>query len=335
METTYREWEKKRRAQTGGRRTASRYRSGRQKAVLGPREARRFVQLAVCVLLFLTVFIGKGVFPEEMEAARDRLTQVLQTDTDFRAVFSGLGRSISRGEPVLDTLNSLWVGVFGGAAVTVPEADLPHTPLYEAQCAFLSGSPQRITATAHWLGAVAASAVEEPEPLIRPSPLPKPEPEPAVVHVDYTGPALPDNASMDRYNLSAFGVEETVTPALGWISSDFGWREHPVEGGEKFHNGVDLGVNLGTDVLAFASGTVDYIGESPIYGLYLQIRHAGDLTSFYAHCDKLLVQQGQTVQAGERVALSGESGNATGPHLHFELKLNGVLINPAYYIETT
>ena len=335
METTYQEWEKKRRAQTSGRRTSSPHRSGRQKAALGPREARRLVQLTVCVLLFLVVFVGKGVFPEEMEAAQEHLTQVLQTDTAFRAAFASLGRSISRGEPVLDTLGSLWIEVFGGTAVTVSEADLPHTPLYEAQCAFLNGSAQRISPTAHWLGAVAASAAEEPESLIHPSPLPKPEPEPAVIHVDYSGPTLPENASMDRYNLSAFGVAETVTPALGWITSDFGWREHPVDGGEKFHNGVDLGVNLGTDVLAFASGTVDYIGESPIYGLYLQIRHAGDLTSFYAHCDKLLVQQGQTVQAGERVALSGESGNATGPHLHFELKLNGVLINPAYYIETT
>lgn len=148
----------------------------------------------------------------------------------------------------------------------------------------------------------------------------------------YDGPALPDNATMDKYNLKVLGVTETVTPALGWISSDFGWREHPVDGGEKFHNGVDLGVNSGTDVLAFADGTVDYIGESEIYGQYLQLRHTGGLTTFYAHCSELLVQQGQTVKAGERVALSGATGNSTGPHLHFEMKLNGVLLNPAYYI---
>ena len=94
------------------------------------------------------------------------------------------------------------------------------------------------------------------------------------------GPTLPDNATMDRYNLNALGVGETVTPALGWVSSDFGWREHPVDGGEKFHNGVDLAVNDGTDVLAFADGTVDYIGDSPIYGLYLQLSHPGGLKSF-------------------------------------------------------
>ena len=82
-------------------------------------------------------------------------------------------------------------------------------------------------------------------------------------------------------------------------------------------------MNDGTDVLAFADGTVDYIGDSPIYGLYLQLSHPGGLKSFYAHCSELLVQQGQTVAAGE--------GGGPGPD---ELKLNGVLLNPLYYIET-
>ena len=136
---------------------------------------------------------------------------------------------------------------------------------------------------------------------------------------------------MDKYRLD---VGETVTPALGWVSSAYGWREHPVDGGEKFHCGVDLAVNTGTPVLAFADGTVDYIGESQVYGLYLQLRHAGGVTSFYAHCGELLVQQGQTVKAGEQVAVSGATGNATGPHLHFEIKRNGVRLNPVYYIQT-
>ena len=78
--------------------------------------------------------------------------------------------------------------------------------------------------------------------------------------MDYTGPTLPDKATMDKYRLD---VGETMAPVMGWVSSPFGWREHPVDGGEKFHNGVDLAVDLGTPVLAFASGTVDYIGESP------------------------------------------------------------------------
>ncbi len=341
METTYRDWEKRRREREGGRRTASRRRSGGAGAELGPRERRRLVQLGVCLVLFLTVFIGKGVFPDQVERVREQVVRVMQSDTDFRTAFASLGRSISEGEPVLDTLGELWVDVFGATQVS---ASGPARPgggaAVWSQVEFLSGYPQRTEPAGHWL-ALTEWEREDPEPAERtepePStqPTPEPEAEPAVVHVDYTGPALPDNATMDRYNLQAAGVTETVTPALGWVSSAFGWREHPVDGEEKFHNGVDLGVNTGTDVLAFADGTVDYIGDSPIYGLYLQLRHAGGLTTFYAHCDKLLVQQGQAVAAGERIAQSGATGNATGPHLHFELKLNGVLLNPTYYIETT
>ena len=316
METAYQKWEKRRQERTGGHRPALSHRRKKGSVALGPREKRRMAQLAVCLALFLVVFIGKGVFPGKLAEVRETVLSAIQADTDFKAAFASLGRSISEGEPILDTLGDLWVEVFGGEAVTVPDGEgQVSTPLFRAQAAFLSGFPAREDAVSHWLGDAG-------------------KPEPAVVHVEYNGPTLPDNATMDRYNLNALGVGETVTPALGWVSSDFGWREHPVDGGEKFHNGVDLAVNDGTDVLAFADGTVDYIGDSPIYGLYLQLSHPGGLKSFYAHCSELLVQQGQTVAAGERVALSGATGNSTGPHLHFELKLNGVLLNPLYYIET-
>ena len=325
METTYREWEKRR--QEGGRRT-SRRKSG---PALGPREARRLGQLCVCLVLFLAVFIGKGVFPERLERVGGELALLIRSDTDFRGAFAGLGKSLSEGEPVWKGLNGLWTEVFGGGTRTVL-VEAPQSELYQAQLAFLWGET---SPAVHWLGEEAASPPAEPVEVIRPQPVPRPEAEPAVISMPYDGPPLPETATKDKYSLSAVGVTETVTPVLGWITSPFGWREHPVDGGEKFHNGVDLGVNLGTDVLAFAAGTVEFIGNSPIYGLYVQLRHAGGLSTFYAHCSQLLVSKGQTVQAGERIALSGESGNATGPHLHFEMKLNGLLLDPAYYIETT
>ena len=302
--------------------------------MLGPRERRRITQLVVCLALFLAVFIGKGIFPERIADLREQVLGLLRGDTDFQAVFADLGQSISKGEPMLDTLGDAWSQMLGGEEAKTG-GTAGENALYAAQAAWLSGfGRQEGTGT---LGlkidpqatpAVAATPAPQPEV----TPEPTPTPEPAVEHVDYTGPALPDNTSMDKYRLD---VGETVSPVMGVLTSPFGWREHPVDGEEKFHNGVDLAVNNGTDVLAFASGTVDYIGDSPVYGLYLQLSHAGGLKSFYAHCSQLLVQQGQVVAAGERVAQSGDTGNATGPHLHFELKLNGVLLNPLYYIETT
>lgn len=304
------------------------------KTVLGPRERRRITQLVVCLALFLAVFIGKGIFPERIADLREQVLGLLRGDTDFQAVFADLGQSISKGEPMLDTLGDAWSQMLGGEEAK-PSGAAGENALYAAQAAWLSGfGRQEGTGT---LGlkidpqatpAVAATPAPQPEA----TPEPTPTPEPAVEHVDYTGPALPDNTSMDKYRLD---VGETVSPVMGVLTSPFGWREHPVDGEEKFHNGVDLAVNTGTQVKAFADGVVDYIGDDPDqYGLYLQISHANGVKSFYAHCSQLLVSQGQTVKAGDTVALSGDTGNTTGPHLHLELRFNGVRINPIYYIET-
>lgn len=300
------------------------------KTVLGPREKRRIIQLTVCLALFLAVFIGKGAFPERIAGLRTQVLSLLRGDTDFEAVFSDLGRSISDGEPVLDTLGGLWTEVFGAGETGGTAGE---NELYTAQVSYLSGFPGQ--GKAGLLGSVldtleVPETTTVPEPEVTPEPTPTPEPE--VEHVDYNGPALPENTSMDKYRLD---LEETVSPVMGVLTSPFGWREHPVDGEEKFHNGVDLAVNTGTHVQAFADGTIDYIGDSPEYGLYLQIVHANGVKSFYAHCSQLLVHQGQTVKAGETVALSGDTGNTTGPHLHLELKYNGVRINPIYYIETS
>ena len=340
METTYREWEKRRQERSGGVRRAGSSRRKERRVTLGVRERRRLIQLGLCVALFLAVFAGKGLFPEKMLAFQEKALEVLRSDTDFEAVFAGLGKSISEGAPVVDTLEDLWVEVFGGADLELSDWGPEQSALFRSQVEALAGAavPGAEPSTLAGRFGIPLPA-DEPEAPAEESKPAEPETaeepaEPAVVVMPYDGPALPDNATMDRYNLEVLGVGETVTPALGWLSSPFGWREHPVDGGEKFHNGVDLAVNTGTAVGAFADGVVDYIGDSPVYGLYLQVRHAGGLTSFYAHCSELCVQQGQSVAAGETVALSGDTGNSTGPHLHFEMKLNGTLLNPLYYIET-
>ena len=330
-----REQEKRRQ----GRRTARRggHRPGQTE--LGPAEKRRLLQLAVCLALFLAVFIGRGVFPQRMDELRGEILAAIQRDTDFRTAFSALGRAVAEGESFTQALAVLW------GVPAEQQTDGEGEPLYAHQAALLTGLEQKPEGEAElWTNALSVTAgtppaKADPEPTpVQPSPTPVPTPSPTPVptveQMPYDGPVLPDNATMDKYNLGVLGVGETVTPALGWVSSGFGWREHPVDGEERFHNGVDLAVNTGTEIKAFAAGTVDYIGESDIYGLYLQIRHAGGLTSFYCHCSKLCVQQGQTVSAGEKVAESGATGNVTGPHLHFELKLDGVLLNPLYYIDT-
>lgn len=314
-------------AKAAGRRL---YRRRGQKAVLGEREKRRLVQLGICVAVFATVLLSRG--SERLGALHGELSTALRGDADFRGAFVDLGWSVSSGQSIGKTLSGLLTDVL------LPSEKAPPVSwegiIYRSERENLStGGPVSLL----------RKNVQEdipPDPMASSgaapvtvaTPQPEPADEPAVIYVSYTGPALPDNTTMDRY---ALGLEKTVAPLLGRVTSEFGWREHPIEGGEKFHCGVDLKADSGTPVLAFASGTVDYIGESDIYGQYLQLRHGNGVTSFYAHCSKLCVQQGQKVTVGEKVAESGATGEVTGPHLHFEMKKDGVRLNPAYYIETT
>ena len=353
MDTAYRDWEKRRREKGRGRARTGRSQAGRGRrggVSLGPRERRRLVQLAVCLALFLTVYVGKGIFPGQLLALRSQLTAAMGADVDFAAAFNRLGRALSAGEPVGESLEALCLEVFGAGPVEVPavQAGSTDTLLFQAQLSGLTGAPGAAPA-ARLLALVtpeqaqsareardppAPQASAQPEVTAQPEVSTQPEAgaQPEVTAMGYDGPALPAGASMDRY---ALHLDETVTPVLGWVSSPFGWREHPVDGEEKFHNGVDLAVNNGTEIGAFADGVVEYIGDSPEeYGLYLKIDHGGGVSTFYAHCGQLLVGQGEQVRAGQTVALSGDTGNATGPHLHFELKKDGVRLNPVYYIDT-
>ena len=311
---------------TVGRRMDQRHR--RQKAGLGPGERKRLMQLGACIALFFVVFAAKGA--DRLERFRDSLTQALQADMDVQTVFADLGRSIASGQPAGETIQELWTGALFPREKTPPDARRDG-PLYQWLQKDLGQAEQAQALAIHGVTLEEAQADPMAASGVRVEAEPEPTPEPAVTYVDYSGPALPDNTTMDRY---ALGLKETVSPVMAVQSSGFGWREHPISGGEKFHYGVDLAADSGTAVGAFADGVVDYIGESDVYGRYLQLRHQNGVTSFYAHCSKLCVEQGQTVSAGEKVAESGATGDVTGPHLHFELKLNGVRLNPAYYIQT-
>ena len=118
----------------------------------------------------------------------------------------------------------------------------------------------------------------------------------------------------------------------GTISSGFGYREHPTEGEERFHYGLDLAADTGAAIACFADGTVKAVGESSSYGKYLIVSHEGGYGTLYAHCSRITISSGKTVKKGEKIAEVGETGIATGPHLHFELQKDGVYLNPIYYV---
>ena len=121
----------------------------------------------------------------------------------------------------------------------------------------------------------------------------------------------------------------------GWFSSNFGWRVDPFNGQNSFHEGIDFPAEAGTVIDAAASGKVIYADVHPAYGKMLEIDHGNGLVSRYAHCSTLLVKEGDLVMRGQRVATVGSTGRSTGPHLHFEVRLNGVPQNPARFLQPT
>jgi murein DD-endopeptidase MepM/ murein hydrolase activator NlpD len=115
----------------------------------------------------------------------------------------------------------------------------------------------------------------------------------------------------------------------GTVTSPFGWRPDPFNGHVKFHAGLDIRSAYGSDVRAAGSGTVAFAGEQSGYGLTVVIDHGDGLQTRYAHLSSLSVHEGDTVESGEVVARSGNSGRSTGPHLHFEVRKDGRAIDPA------
>lgn len=113
------------------------------------------------------------------------------------------------------------------------------------------------------------------------------------------------------------------------ITSSFGMRESPISGKWKFHNGIDMAAPLGTPVYACKNGKVQEIGIlDPTYGNYISLKHANGMTSFYAHLDEILIKQNQDIKTGQIIGKVGTTGASTGPHLHFELRINGKATNP-------
>lgn len=119
-------------------------------------------------------------------------------------------------------------------------------------------------------------------------------------------------------------------PAYGKLTSPFGPREHPVTGGWDFHTGLDIAAPEGADIYAAYPGTVTEVAWSDIYGNYVTLDHGGGLTTRYCHCSQVLAREGQRLRAGARVAEVGSTGLVTGPHLHFEARVDGDLIQPLF-----
>ncbi len=266
--------------------------------------------LAVAALLFsLPVLIGMGArwsATAEINALRLNVATLDQENASYRAATRELTTQITSIE----------------AAVTSLAAQSKLDP--ESQRA-LARLPEIVRSRATGGGDAPVSV----RPLLAPS-LPSPE--------DTFGIVRDLLARLEsRLQIVQVGVERraalaaatpSIWPAIGWLSAGFGSREDPINGGAEYHTGIDISLDPGQPVYATAAGTVEAASWNGAYGRMIVIDHGYGLQTRYAHLSGFAVSAGDHVERGRVIGYVGSSGRTTGPHLHYELLVNGQLMDP-------
>jgi len=123
-----------------------------------------------------------------------------------------------------------------------------------------------------------------------------------------------------------------IRPTNGWVTSDFGYRTSPFTGQRVFHKALDIGAREGTPVVASANGIVTYTGNKGLLGKIITIDHGHGVFTRYGHLNDIVVKSGALVKRGDKIGTVGATGRTTGPHLHYEVHLSGVPVDPKRYI---
>lgn len=271
-------------------------------------------KLYASAAVFLLLTGLKLLFPLQSLTFRERLLGLINQDTDYMQAVETLGRKISQGgfgeelTAVLGLRTDREAGEEDGLRSAMAEEDGPTPTSVTESPATTAAAPETPAAETPALPAVAEAFIQAQKA--------------------FPGVEIPENVRLDMPELPF----EYTAPVFGINSSGFGFREHPIDGGVKFHYGTDFAAESGEEVLAFAEGYVYAAGESESYGNYIILTHEGGLSSLYAHLSEFAVSEGDMVSRGQLIGRVGQTGKATGPHLHFELLINDVYINPEYYI---
>ena len=309
-----------------GSRTANIRRSGRHlppKRRNNSSDRTRF-RIVVCGIAFCVLVFLKILVPDAVSSLAGAAVNLIGGDADFQEAFAAVGRAVSGDESVRDSLQDVYIAVFHSSVISdsdeassdVRNSDTSDEVIEQntdpAQCS-TQLLPVPVEPEAE--NSAQENAGAERDTISTPA-----------ADIDYLL-NLPENASLEQRDLGF----SYVTPVQGKLTSSFGWRSHPTTGENRFHYGIDLAADAGTPIYAFGDAMVYATGESSTLGKYIILLHANGYKSLYAHCSAILVKSGD-VTKGEPIAAVGETGTATGPHLHFELQSGSLYLNPIDYV---
>lgn len=282
------------------------------------RMEKGLIQFVICCAVFVLMVAVKLLLPGKMTVVNARIDAAMEHNMDVKAAFSAVGSLFTEKKTVNNLVGEVYQAVF--------QIEEPRGIQTAAQYSF--ESPIALSELQHYRIENTEKTEEIEQPSENDTANLTQEESARLTYVLYSDQNLPENVSMEQ---TILGLDYCV-PVKGEISSNFGYRDHPVEGEERFHYGLDLAADTGTAICCFAEGTVSAVGESSSYGKYCIVNHENGCSTLYAHCSKILTSSGKTVAKEEKIAEVGQSGMATGPHLHFELQKDGIYLNPIYYV---
>ncbi|MBR5490553.1 MAG: M23 family metallopeptidase [Oscillospiraceae bacterium] len=259
--------------------------------------------ILLAAVIIAAVFGFRGLFPDTANNIKAAIAGVFSRDIDYKEVFSDLGNAVP-------------------AFLGREEKEEDYTEVLKSDESFIIDYAQ--SGGERLMSEMAMAEGEEPISLAE---LPDAVAAFLESQQQYADLDLPENVSYEYLSLPF----EKCAPVAGYNSSGFGYRTHPIHGDVRFHYGTDFAAWSGENIYAFADGVVTHAGWSDSYGNYITIEHSDGWESLYAHCSILYVENGDAVCAGDKIALVGDTGMVTGPHLHFELSHEGIYTNPEYY----
>lgn len=300
-----------------------------------PKSKKTGIRLMICItILALTLFL-KTTFKDGYKKLSEDAIKILCGNVDYEEAVSCIGDALKGEVEISEALERAYTAVFGlkkddGVYVSDMESNGDQTEnnntednkteeITDDKEDSVDISPQSFT---YW--DAADDSVGE-------------EYKTAVINVftdsqkAYADISPPENVTYDFRDFDF----DYICPVEGTVSSAFGYREHPNDGAVRFHYGTDIAAATGTDIVSFADGKVIAVGDSASYGMYILIEHEGGVRTQYSHCSEIYAKSGDSVIKGETVAAVGDTGNATGSCLHFEITDGDMYLNPEYYVSWT